>query len=252
MPFDTIAFMESAARDGLAGVAGAAGENLYAVSGDEITIRSDGVIFMAQCVTAAIANFDEFQFHKKTDAEWVHSRQFVRDQAGVMTPNSLMRLAYPVSKGDVIVAEADNGNNAQIEAVLLWIAYGSSPQLTTDPAGIPTGARWIQGAGGTAAVAATWTQSTMTYDYNFKNDKKYQVLGMVAHSATGYAVRLKYKGGSSWLGYGAGIPMGDSNILTQPIYGDFGTFEGLTPPDIEVLCSGTDAAQYVDLLIVEG
>ena len=75
---------------------------------------------------------------------------------------------------------------------------------------------------------------------------------MVAYSATGYAVRLKYKGSAPAAAWRPGIPMGDTAILAMPMWGDFGSFRGDQPPDVQVLCSGTDAAQYIDICVVPG
>lgn len=110
----------------------------------------------------------------------------------------------------------------------------------------------MQGAGGTAAVANTWVTSTMTWSSTFNYNLDYRIVGLCAYSATGYAARLKYKGSAKAAAWRPGIPMGDTAILCMPIWGDFGSFRGDQPPDVQVLCSGTDAAQYIDMCVVPG
>lgn len=249
MPWDLVAFQESAARDGLAGIAVAGGESFYKVSGDDLYVKRACAVELATFITAAVANYDEGRFHYTLDPNWVHSRMFARDQAGAVDRHNLMFLNYLVPAGAILRAEADNGNNAQIESCLLALVYDQSPGLSISPLGVPPGARWVQGAGGTAAVANTWTKSTLTLSETFDYNRIYQIFGMCAYSATGYAVRLFYKGSAPSRGWSPGVPMGDTALLSMPIFGDFGRFRGDQPPDVEVLCSGTDAAQYVDLLV---
>jgi hypothetical protein len=250
MPFDLVAYQESVARNGLAGIAVAGGEDKYKVSGDDLYTIGDGRVELASCVTAAIANLDEWRFHRTLDANWNHSRMFARDQTGAVDRHNLMFTGYPFFNGDILRAEADNGNNAQIESVGLALVYGDSPQLSLSPPPIPRGAFWMQGAGGTAAVANTWVKSSMTWSATLNYNQLYRVLGMVAYSATGYWARLYYKGSSPAKDWRPGCPMGDTAILSLPLYGDFGSFRGDQPPDVQVLCSGTDAAQYIDLLVL--
>ena len=65
-----------------------------------------------------------------------------------------------------------------------------------------------------------------------------------------YALRVRHKVGP-WVGYRPGCTGGDTALATRPLYGNFGTFIGASPPDFEVLCSGTDAAQYAAILVAE-
>ena len=109
MPFDTVAFQEAAARNGLAGIAVAGGEDKYKSSGDDLYTLGDGRVEMATFVTAAIANYDEGRFHRTLDSNWIHSRMFARDQAGAVDRHNIMFLSYPFANGDILRAEADNG-----------------------------------------------------------------------------------------------------------------------------------------------
>lgn len=249
--WDYVHFHESAARNGLAGVAVPAGEDIYKYSGDDLYVRAAGTVVMAGVISAAIANFDEARFRRKRDPNFNHLRTFVRDQTGAIVPPAF--LAYDFYDGDVLQADADNGNNAQIESVFLALAYDQSPLLSfSQPkTQIPSGAKWVNGVGATTVTANTWSLASMTWSETFDITKMYQILGMNAYSATGYGARLRFKGSSPWRGYSPGVPCGDTNILNAVIYGDFGQFRGDQPPDLQMLCSAGDTAQYSDMLIVE-
>lgn len=221
------------------------------VTGDDLEVRSNGIVAFLQFVTAAVANFDEGRIRRSLDPNWVHSRTAYRDQTGAVDYGRARFLGYPFNDGDVLNAEADNGNNAQVEAALLALVYGSNPGLSQEPPGgqIPVGAKWILATGGTAAVAGTWTKSAVTWSETFDKNRVYQVLGMIAYSATMYAARLQHRSGDM-VNHRPGVPGGDTPILCSPLYGYFGSFRGDKPPNLEVLCSGTDAAQYAELLIL--
>lgn len=246
--WDLVAFYESAARNGLAGIA-AIEHDEHIVSGDDLEVRDNGFVAMVQCVTAAIANFDEWRFHRSLDPNWVHSRSAVRDQTGGVDYGRVRFLKYPFNDGDVLNVEADNTNNAQVEAALLALAYGVDPNLTQMPNALPVGARWVLATGATAAVAGAWKKSTTTFSESFDKNKVYKILGMLAYSDTMYACRLQHRSGDM-VEHRPGVPGGDTAILCSPLYGYFGSFKGDKPPQLEVLASGTDAAQYAELLIL--
>ena len=201
MAWDLVCYQEAAARNGLAGIAVAGGETKYKVSGDDLYVRGAGRVELATFITAAIANYDEGRFHRTLDPNWCHSRMFARDQTGAVDRHNLMFLNYPFAAGDILRAEADNGNNSQVENCSLALVYGGSPNLSLSPPALPVGAFWMQGAGGTAAVANTWVRSAMTWSATLNYNVIYKVVGMVAYSATGYAARLAYKGSSPSVGF---------------------------------------------------
>lgn len=244
------AFYESVARNGLDGIAAIETDTLV-TTGDDLEMDANGVVAWATLVTAAIANVVDWRFHRTLDPNWFRSNVFVRDQTGAIDYGKLGFAGYPFSEGDVLNAEADNGNNAQVEALLLALGYPSAQFLLAPPT-LPPGARWVDVTGGTAAVAGTWTKSTATFNETFNRGQKYQVLGMIGYSATGYAMRLHHRGpkGNPWIEHRPGVPAGDTVLLCQPLYGDFGWFQGDKPPNLEVLCSGADGAQYASLLIL--
>jgi len=250
MPWDLNVFYESGARDGLAGIAAIAQDGIV-TNGDDLEPRGDGTVILGTCVTAAVANFDEWRFRRTLDPNWIHSRTAYRDQTGAVDERNLLFLNYPVKSGDVLRAEADNGGNAQIEAALLAIAYGGDPALSVGipRIAIPPNARWVNGVGATTVTAGALTPCAITWSETFDKDRVYQVLGMIAYSATGYAARLRYRGKSAAVGWFPGVPAGDTAILAQRFYGNFGSFYGDQPPQAELLCSAGDTAQYVELLV---
>lgn len=252
--WDLVAFHESVACNGLDYKAPAAGETYYTVNGDDLKTRGSGAVKFASCITAAIANFDEWRFHRTLDPDWVHTRMFHRDQTGALSNNDVMYLNYLFGNNENIRAQADNGNNAQVESIALGMAYGMDPMFSVGMPTfqIPEGAAWVQGTGATTVTANTWSNATITWAKNFKQEATYRILGMVGYSATGYLGRFKFKADSPTKGFAPGGFIGDTAILSLPCYAKFGSFKGANPPSVEMLCSAGDTAQYIDMLVIEG
>lgn len=246
MPWDYELFHLSGARNGMTVITPSA-TNTVRISGNNLEPRTAGHVRMATCVTAAIANLVGWRFRETQQTNYARSTGHSRDQTGAVDGHNLMFLAYPFGKDAILQAEADNGNNAQVESVQMALAYGTDPLLGLQPRFVvPDNSGWIDGQGGTAAVANVWTESAVTWNFTFKRDINYAIIGMMAYSATGYAGRLIFPAGEV---YRPGVPAGDTNLLNQPIYGHFGTFKGQNPPNLEICASGTDATQQVKLLI---
>lgn len=249
MPFSIASFSESVAKDGLTATAATAGATwIGTIVGDNITLSKDGSIFAVYLQSAAVANLDEGRLRKTNSQDWIHVRSGA-DQTTI--PKPLLNCNYGCRKNDVLNCEIDNGNNAQLDGMLFW--YGNPQAISQVPPAVPpASAFWVSGAGGTAAVANTWTGSVVTWTHNFQPAKTYRVLGMVGWSATGYGMGIDYRGSSNseWEQFVPGIVCGDTVNCSNPYYGNFGDFQGSNPPNLYILASGTDAAQYISLLVV--
>lgn len=252
--FDTYAFYESAAKNGMSLVAAAAGHKKGVVSGDNIEITTPGRIFRGECISAAIANAVQFKVGKNNDVnQALRSRAgFIRDQTDIC--RQLGICDYPVKAGEILNGYADNGNNAQVECILFMVSNGDSiPQFSDKPiAPIPPGAFTIDLIGGTAAVAGTWTPSATTTSAILERNAIYKILAFGAQSATMYACALESQGKSDQVGFYPGVPGGDLPGEAVLWYSDsWPTFEGANLPKLVPLCSGTDAAQYGTALIIK-
>lgn len=251
MPFDLVAFGSTAARNGLTVVppleAGSrSGYNV--INTNFIRAKTPGAVWFVTCLSAAIANLDEFRLRDVQDGQWVHLRTACRDQTGVPHIGTFGFLQYPYPSEALLGVEIDNTNNNQLEIMLLALAP-ANPGLRLDNPFGAAGAKPIAGTGATAAVASTWTHSLVTWSETFETNKTYQIVGMAGWSATMYALRLVYPQ-APMSGWNPGVPGCDTITCQTPMYGNFGQFKGDNPPNIEVLCSGTDAAQNVTIWIV--
>lgn len=105
------------------------------------------------------------------------------------------------------------------------------------------------------AVANAWTNVTLTFN-DVLPSGTYALVGAAMQSATLQAFRFVFKGGSWRPG-----ALGQATIGTRvnPIFrngnlGDWGDFENLTPPSMDVLCNAADAAfaGVLDLIQLSG
>lgn len=257
MVHDLVAFAASAARNGLTSVVVAVNEDLYATAGSRAQLipRGNGKVIMYGVVSEAIANFIQSRFHFLTDDKWNVSDTNARDQTGAFTPSCPGKLSYKFTKDDYLVLESNNNNNAQLETHLLWITYDNDV-LSTNPPKLPDSKIMLVRATGAATLTAdVWTKvTTLTFtNHPFKAQKQYKIHGMAASGATMHAARLQFTGNSPDIGRRPGVMGGDTATpdVEQMIYGDFGTFEGASPPGAEAIGSAGDTAQQFLFLIEE-
>lgn len=252
--FDFVAWHESAARASIdaGGVAIPAGEQLYAYSGDNLQVKGQGYIIAAVARTAAIANLVDWRVGSQDDNrdKWSRSVFHKWDQTG--SPQHPAIINYQFKKGAILNADANNGNNAQIEhiaAILspnkIKLGFGSPDGLN-----LPAGLTWVPYTGVTAAVANTWSPDAATTTYLYNRDKNYDIHGILGWSTTGYGFRIIPKSGDT--SKRPGWELGDTDLLSQALFSEspMHTFKGDQPPSFEKLCSGTDstATRYAILI----
>jgi len=250
MPWDFVAFGSSAARSGLQAVVPLEGASLsgyQVINTNFIRTKGPGAIASAGCISAAIANLLQWRVGVNS-RDYSHMRCCARDQTSVPHEGTVAGLNMPLKAGDLVHVDVDNTNTAQVEVVWMSLCPGDMGLRWGGPCPAAN-ARPIAGTGGTAAVALTWTRSTVTWGETFEQDVEYHIVGMSAHSVTMYGCRLAFTSGPM-MAYHPGVPGGDTIVLQNPVWGNFGTFKGATPPNVEVLCSGTDASQNITLWIV--
>lgn len=254
--WDIVAFYESAARNGLAGIAAVA-DQLYETGGDNLYARENSNVAFAELITAAIANTDQWRFRKPTDATYHHmlERTGIRDQTdNPILERILQNLGYPLNKNDPLNVDADNTNNAQVECALFGIGIGNArPRLVpmyllpfTKPIKI------VQVTGTATLTAGAWTTVTATWP-TLEPNKNYTIVGLAASSATCYAARVIHRVGQ-WQQARPGVPGYDVADMAPLIGCDltFGTFPGKTPPNFEFLASAGDTAENINVALLEG
>ena len=101
--------------------------------------------------------------------------------------------------------------------------------------------------GGSAAVAATWTVSAITFEQALKAGT-YAVVGMKLYSTTPVLARLLFANQGARPGcIGCVTPDAGVSAIENPMFrngnlGVWGTFPHSAPPQMELLCQAADAA----------
>lgn len=245
MAHDLVAWYESAAKTGLTLMTRAAGEDIYAGAGDDINMHFAGRVSGVALISAAIANLVQGQIQVGGDENGQVVSLAGGDQTGV---KKTMDCSYRFAQDAILRALADNGGNAQVECLLAALSKTNERPWSKN-APLVDGAHWIRATGTATLVAGTWTLVVPVYDYTFDQKRKYKIIGMMAQSATGYAARVQHRSGPN-MGERPGVPASDTVALAEPLYGDFGTFEGASPPNFQFLASAGDTAEIVELLVV--
>lgn len=131
---------------------------------------------------------------------------------------------------------AESGAGATRVSILAAIADGSPQPQSGD-------FHTIRVSSTTAAVANVWSNVTLTFN-DVLPSGMYAVVGGMMQSTNMQAWRLVFKGGA----YRPGAPgisaLGQKHnpLFRNGNLGIWGTFENLTPPSMDVLCNGADAA----------
>lgn len=252
---DCFFYGTSAARDGLTAVPVAAGEQNFPVGGGaagvgtQIFPKTDARIRGVVCNTEGVANLAEYRWHKTTDPNWTLDQFHKTDQTGDWVfENVFGHCNYPIYKGDTIVLEADNGNNAQGDWFAAFVDANGGARLSGQPFGpVPEGYQWVDFDSDTNSVADTVTRTALQPDnYNLKRDKTYTVIGARVNMATGVFARLV----SLTSDDRPLIINSDSEVCGGPVFwAPFGLkFQGLQGLWADVLSAGAEASVFSILM----
>lgn len=142
---------------------------------------------------------------------------------------------------EIIVSVLQASGGAEAETVVLFLSAGYEPA--------PRGNIFtLRGTGGTAAVAATWTSTVVTWESNLPNGL-YAVVGLHVESTTCIAARLIFSD-SNWRPgcLGLSAPGLRSHVMfRQGQLGVWGRFRQTFMPQLEIFCTAADATQVVYL-----
>ena len=115
--FDLIAFSETTQNNGYAGVTPAAGEDFYAINGDDLYIQDDGKVIFSQFIDATTAKGARARFKVKRQADWSEITGCSLD-SGMRMPGFYFQ-SHPLKKGDILNVNVDNLNTNEISNLLL-------------------------------------------------------------------------------------------------------------------------------------
>lgn len=251
-------FASSADRNAaLTAVPIAANEDLFtgngiAGTGTSLYVREDGWL-QGIGVTSETAAAVEWRARTTNQSDYIRSDRFTRLQTAAYAGGpSFCRVKYGLKKGESLTADLQNGG-AVLDSINCIISEGKEVQLKEwDAPELPPG-----------VIAATFT-ATMTHvadswspigqcvfdNYVLDTTKKYKIVGMSAFSATGCAHRLRFYSGPDKAN-APGVNGGDTAPISNVVFGDFGTFEGLTGVGIQTIAVAADATTSGTLWIVE-
>jgi len=266
MAHDLIAFGVSADHSGAAALSNVvilANETTYSgngapATGTQIYPKKDGYIFghFSGDETAAQV---EYRLHTTNDPDWMRA-----DNTRLQTTpfkDAINRCMYPIKTGEAIEVQNTNGG-AVFSGNAILIAKKQGDDIydigNPRPGWLKPGDVYVEATATATFIADSWgpgNGATITWtNFTLDRNKKYQIVGMMGHSATGWAARLKFINGPNVDDH-PGVPLGDS-AGTVPqhvmIYADFGTFDGMNPPLLEAsTVSGADAAVELHFIIRE-
>lgn len=249
----------SAARDGLTAVPVAAGELNFPVGGGapgvgtQVYPKGNAIIRGVLCITEAIANLTEYRWHKTTDPNWTLDQFHKADQTADWVFDTLFgHCNYPIQKGDTLILEAANGNNAQGDWFAAFVDALGQARISGSPFGpIPANAQWVDFDSDTNSVADTITRTAIQPDdYNLERDATYTVWAGRCQMATGVFARLV----SLTSDDRPMIPVSDTEICGGPVYwAPYGLkFTGLQGLYAEVLSAGAEASLFSLLISKDG
>lgn len=263
MAHDLIAFGSSADRSGAAALTNLPillGETTYPGNGvpgtgTQIYPKQDSYMFgfFAGDETAAAV---EDRLHTTNDPDWIRL-----DNTRLQTTpfwHAIGRCMYKLGKGEAIEVQNTNAG-AVFNGVACLIAKKPGDDVynvNVPPAGwLKPGDMYVEATATFTHVADSWAQGVITWtNFTLDRTKKYKIIGMMAHSATGWATRLRYTAGPNVDDH-PGVPTGDTGGTVPQhvmIYGDFGEFDGMNPPLCETsTVSGADAATELHFIIRE-
>lgn len=195
---DCFFYGTSAARNGLTAVPVAAGELNFPCgggapgTGTQIYPKADAIITGVVCVSEGIANLAEYRWHKTSDPNYTLDQFHKVDQTGDWVfENIFGHTNYPIFKGDTIVLDADNGNNAQGDWFAVAVQGANNALIHGQPPGPMPKGQWVDFDTDANSVADTVTRVSLSPDsYNLNRDKDYVVYGGRLNMATGVFARL--------------------------------------------------------------
>lgn len=247
MPFDLVAWFESAAKNGLTATTGVT-DTRYATSGDTQKLRALGLQpYLSAMWQASVTAAKSEQLEIRSDLLKVSP-----NCAGGQVRDGVDPLicSIPLAPQDTLTGYHDNANTAEISGGVIAVSYGQGGNIYSPVPVKP--ARHVLGLSSTTdtvgALPVGWVTASTTWT-GLEQDKKYEIVGFGGWGTLDVAARFS---STTQLGAGfkAGVPIGTTAVearmtyLTEPF-----PFLGSSPPDIEVMSIGASAEHHFTVLI---
>lgn len=244
MPFDLIAWGESAAKSGLVATA-AVTDTRYSTTGDTQTLRAIANPSLEAAWQGSVTAVKSEQAELRSDLMTINpnlANGQVRDGGEAAI------LGFPMVAQDVLTGYHDNGNTNEISEVIAAIGYGAGgPIYVPAPVRRPKALLGLSSTTDTGtsiawiAAATTWT--------GLKRDERYEILGFGGWGTLDMAVRFV---ATSELGaaYKPGVPLTPTALSSKMYYlAEPYPFLGASPPSLECLSLGASAEHHFNVLL---
>jgi hypothetical protein len=246
MPFDLVAWFESAAKNGLTAVTGVT-DTRYSTSGDTQKIRAISSPFLSAMwhgsVTAAVAE----QFEIRSDIMPINPNCPV----GQVTDSvPILMCGVPLKAQDTLTGYHDNSNTNEISGGVAAISYGNAGAIYT-PAPVKPVVAAI-GLSSTTDTAGTlpagWVTASTTWT-GLETDRRYEIVGFGGWGVLDVAVRFASTTELA-AGFKPGVPLGNTEAYARMTYlAEPYPFLGSNPPALEVQSIGASAEHHFVALL---
>jgi hypothetical protein len=227
--------------------------NGIAGTGTQMYIREDGVLFGVFSVAETAVSL---AFRVKTTNQPDYIRDTIHSKIiGAATPTFLIgRTHYGIRKGESLVADEQNAADKVCALGCMIAEGGSNPNLSEGfpVGGLPPGTIMANFTATMTAISDSWSPVGQCVFSNYVLDatKTYKIVGMAAYGTSAMLARLRYYQGDD-KNNAPGCAASTTAQLAQPIFGNLGSFQGLTGIGIQSVCQAADATLLGTLWLVE-
>lgn len=235
----------------------AANEDLFtgngiAGTGTSMYVRENATLIGVADVGETAAAVD-WRTRTTNQPDYIRSDRFTRLQTAAYAGGpAVCRVNYGLVKGESLTYDNRNGG-AVLNVGCHFIVEGGNPGLKEwQPDALPPGVIAASFTATMTHVADSWSPIGQCVFNNYVLDttKKYKIVGMSAYSATGCAHRLRFYSGEDKAN-APGVLGGDTAAISHVMFGNFGSFEGLTGVGIQTIAVAADATTSGTLWLVE-
>lgn len=259
MPFDVIGFLEATPGTGLVNLAGALGENLYHVTGDDIINKKENVCLLG-AFCAAVSTGQDYRV-RQPGLNIDHQLMKIMLEADldpIQGYEHFFGRPLPLNGSEKINALITNATD---ESSIIALLIGNAP-ITQSMLDAVRPTRIIRGVGDTTLTAKTWTTCAITWDQDLE-EGKYAVVGMklgywITSGPLATVGRLLIPGNNNWRpGCPGALMEADHEELQSITSMPFSkwpmmrevTFLNTAMPNIECLSNAAITDETVELLI---
>jgi hypothetical protein len=220
-------------------------------TGTQMYIREDGVIFGVFTVAETAVSL-AYRIKTTNQPDYIRDSISTKINTGV-TNNLIGRVHYGVKRGESLVADEQNAADKLCTIGVMIAEGGKNPVIhegTAPP--LPPGTIMANFTATMTCVTDSWSPVGQAVFSNYVLDttKKYRIVGAAMYAADGFLGRLRFYTGAD-KSNAPGVPAGVSAATATKVFGDFGTFEGLTGVGVQAACLAASASMSGTLWLVE-